>query len=173
MYRSGAIVILEKYLKELETIKDPAVIPGTYTQRDLVDHDAMGCVVWDNSHKKIVMLEHVKYGFWTIPVGKVEEGQTLEQGLKQEMWEELGIRVQSFKILAKKPIIQLIMGKRIKEVNYVCEVLRYTGTVKNKEPKKHRQLKWMTVEEIQNLPFVSHNVLWFLELRGIKRRPKK
>jgi 8-oxo-dGTP pyrophosphatase MutT (NUDIX family) len=119
------------------------------------------------------MLKHVKYGFWTIPVGKVEEGQTLEQGLKQEMWEELGIRVQAFKVIAEKPIIQIIMGKRIRENNYVCEVLRYTGNVKNKEPHKHTQLKWMTVDELMKLPFVSHNVIWFLETLGLKRRPKK
>ena len=34
------------------------------------------------------------------------------------------------------------------------EVISYTGTIKNNEPHKHRELKFMTLEELNNQPHV-------------------
>ena len=42
-----------------------------YSEEDLRDHDAIGAVVKD-SKGRILVQDHVTYGFWTIPVGKAK-----------------------------------------------------------------------------------------------------
>ena len=39
-----------------------------YNMEDIVSHHGVAAVVKDR-RGKILMQEHVKYGFWTIPVG--------------------------------------------------------------------------------------------------------
>jgi len=40
-------------------------------------------------------------GFWTLPGGKVEENENIEQALTREIHEELGIDLVSFKVFKK------------------------------------------------------------------------
>ncbi len=64
-----------------------------YNAEDLIDHHAVSAVIKDKDGR-ILMQEHVKYGFWTVPIGKVAVNQTLEEGLKQEIFEECNSIIQ-------------------------------------------------------------------------------
>ena len=44
-----------------------------YNDEDIVSHHAVVAMIKDDSGK-ILMQKHVKYGFWTVPVGKVKKG---------------------------------------------------------------------------------------------------
>jgi hypothetical protein len=52
-----------------------------YNKEDILDHHGIAAVI-KNAEGEILMQEHVKYGFWTIPVGKVKEDQDVIEGLK-------------------------------------------------------------------------------------------
>jgi len=52
--------------------------------------------------KKILLVKRARYpfsGYWTLPGGHVEYGETLEAAMKREMKEELGISTKIKKII--------------------------------------------------------------------------
>lgn len=53
-----------------------------YTPEDIVNHHAVAAII-KNAAGEILMQEHVKYGFWTLPVGKVKDGQGIKEGYKK------------------------------------------------------------------------------------------
>ena len=57
-------------------------MPIPYTHEDIVNHHAVAAVI-KNTEGKILMQEHVKYGFWTLPVGKVKDGQGINDVIEQ------------------------------------------------------------------------------------------
>lgn len=67
-----------------------------YNEEDVCDHQGVAGVI-KNSKGEILMQEHIKYGFWTIPVGKAKLGQSVEEGLKQEILEECNIEIKKIK----------------------------------------------------------------------------
>lgn len=136
-----------------------------YNEGDLRPiHDAIGAIIEKNG--KYLMMDHVKFNFWTIPIGKVEPQQTVVQGLRQELKEEINII----------PVKYIEVGKFTKKykrdkilvtvISHVFKVDSWRGTIRNNEPKKHRSIKWMSKEEIIKLKKakkVSDNVIEALE----------
>ena len=120
-----------------------------YTPGDLEDFQAIGAIFIKD--KKILMMDHVKFNFWTVPIGKAEKNETPVQALKKEMKEELNIDVFKFKLITIWKRTFINAGKRIKTENYLYLVDKYRGTIRNNEPKKHRSIKYMTVDEIRKV----------------------
>jgi len=66
-----------------------------YNEEDLMDHKAPGAVIKDKQGN-ILMQEHVKYGFWTTPIGKAKHDQNIEEALKEEIFEECNLTVEEY-----------------------------------------------------------------------------
>ena len=139
-----------------------------YSSEDLHSHHAIGAVIKNNKHE-ILMQEHVKYGFWTIPIGKVKSEQSVEEGLKQEILEECAIQIEKFKEIVQKDYIYERDGKNVKVLVHLFDILKFKGEVKNNEPLKHKQQIFLSVEKIKNLPYISDSTILYLEQLGIKR----
>ena len=120
-----------------------------YTEEDLQDFQAIGSVFIKD--KKILMMDHVKFNFWTVPIGKVPKGKTVTQGLKQEMKEELNVNVIKQKQLVIWKRTFNWRGKKIKTENFLFLIEDYKGHIKNNEPKKHRSIKYMSIAEIKKV----------------------
>jgi 8-oxo-dGTP pyrophosphatase MutT (NUDIX family) len=119
-----------------------------YNEGDLrPKHDAIAALMIKD--KKILMLDHVKYNFWTIPIGKVEPKQTIEQGLKQELKEEVNITPTDYKQIGDFKKSYMREGKKVTIHAYIFVINKWQGSVRNNEPKKHRSLKWMSLKEIK------------------------
>lgn len=140
-----------------------------YNSEDLKSHDALGVVI-KNSRNQIIMQDHIKYGFWTIPVGKAKDGQDLEDAVKQEIREECGVEISKFRFLSKKSFKYPRNGKLIDVVIHLFEVLEYKGEIENKEPEKHREQKFINIEEIKRIPYLSDATLMYLEY--LAKEPK-
>jgi 8-oxo-dGTP pyrophosphatase MutT (NUDIX family) len=136
-----------------------------YNSADLVDYQAVAAVIKDKDGK-ILMQKHNKYGFWTIPVGKVEPGQTLEDGLRQEVREECNIVLTKYKQIIQRNFKYIRLGNKIDVDTRIFEVYSYTGKVKNNEPQKHSIQKFLTVDEIAQLDEISHVTQLYLEHLG-------
>jgi len=126
-----------------------------YKDSDLVPHSAIAALIQSESGE-VLILDHVKIKKWTIPVGKVDEGKTPEQATKQEVREELGLVVSELKLIEKK-VKTYTRGrpgepqKKIPITLYIYKVLKYAGIPSNKEPNKHRSMKWASLQELKEL----------------------
>lgn len=100
-----------------------------------------------NEEGKILMLDHKKTGLWTIPLGKAEFGEKPREALFREMMEEVDITVTQSYVCEKDNFV-FSQGFT---TTYVYNILHYDGEVHNNEPEKHLQIRWMTLEEIQEL----------------------
>lgn len=97
-----------------------------------------------NEEGQLLMLDHKKTGLWTIPLGKVEFGETARQGLVREMKEEVNVEVVQCYIVSKD-IFTFNQGPT---TTFVYNINYYTGEIHNNEPKKHPEMKWMHLREI-------------------------
>jgi len=141
-----------------------------YTSEDMSDHDAVAAVI-KNNDGEILMQEHVKFGFWTIPLGKAKNDQSVDEGLKQELFEELDISITRYKEITGRNYTYTD-GRNIKVTAHIFEILSYTGKIYNKEPHKHKQQIFLSLDKIGKLPFLSDMTLLYLETLGIKRKDK-
>jgi 8-oxo-dGTP pyrophosphatase MutT (NUDIX family) len=142
-----------------------------YNDEDLASHHGVAAVIKDKKGK-ILMQEHLKYGFWTIPVGKVVSGQSIEEGLKQEIFEECNIKIKKFKEIRKKNYTYSRRGNKVIVFSHLFEIIGYTGVVKNKEPNKHRVQIFLSLPDIKKLPYLSDLTLLYLGTIGYKRKAR-
>ena len=140
----------------------------TYNREDVVDHRGIAAVI-KNEQGEILMQEHVKYGFWTIPVGKVKYGQNILEGLKEEIFDECNLVIKRFKEITSRNFIYQRNGKRVIVSSHLFEVVEYSGVMKNNEFEKHSTQLFMDLERIKKLPYLSDMTLLYLETLGFKR----
>ena len=139
-----------------------------YTGDDLEDHDATGAVIKDDQGR-VLMQEHVKYGFWTIPVGKAKKEQHVEEALVEELFEECDITVIDFREIVKREYVYERDGKNVRLISHIYEIDNYSGTIKNKEPHKHSRQLFLSLEEVKKLDYLSDATLLYLEHLGYRR----
>lgn len=140
-----------------------------YTEEDIFDHDGITALI-KNKKGEILMQEHLKYGFWTIPVGKVKRGQSIEEGLKEEMLEECNIYIEKSKLLKTKRYTYKRNSKKVKVRIHLFEILKYKGRIKNNEPHKHKYQKFINIKEIKKIPYLSDVTLLYLKFLGFERK---
>lgn len=120
----------------------------SYNEEDLAPHHGVSAIIYDE-YKNILMQDHVKLNFWTIPVGKVKSGQKVIDGLKEELLEECGIKVIKFKEVRLFRKIYKRQNIDVEVINHIFEVEKYSGIPRNLEPLKHRSQIFMSIEEIK------------------------
>lgn len=140
-----------------------------YNNEDVVDHDGVAAVI-KNVAGEVLVQEHVKYGFWTIPVGKVKTGQDVQGGLKEEILEECNLNILESKEICVKDYFYERDGRSVKVISHLFEVQKYSGEMKNNEPHKHRQQIFMPINKIMELPYLSDLTLLYLNQLGFSRQ---
>lgn len=107
-----------------------------YNDEDIIDHHGVVAVI-KNKKEEILMQKHLKYEFWTLPVGKVKHNQTIEEGLKQEILEECNLIIKESKEIARRVYNYIRNNKKVKVDVHLFEIQKYSGEMKNNEPEKH------------------------------------
>ena len=139
-----------------------------YNAEDLRDHDAIAVVIRD-TFGHVLMQEHVKYGFWTIPIGKAKPGQAPDACARAEIMEECGLDIQKLELLVKRDYEYVRAGIPVKVCLYLYEATSYFGKPRNLEPHKHTRQEFIALDEIKRLPFLSDGTLLYLEAIGFSR----
>ena len=117
-----------------------------FNEEDLRDHEtSAGIIITDSGY---CILDHVKHDMLTFPIGKVHSDQNPYDGLKMEMFEELDIRVQKAKELFNYKRVYDFDGHKVNVNTHVFIIQKYTGKIRNKEPKKHRNVLFMSLTDI-------------------------
>ncbi|MFH1280984.1 MAG: NUDIX domain-containing protein [Candidatus Beckwithbacteria bacterium] len=96
-------------------------------------------------------------GHYSLPAGHVDKGETIEDCLVREVFEEIGIEI-------KRKDVKLVHIMHRKEndirLDFFYTIKSYDGTVKNMEPSKCDDLKWFKLDQLPSnvLPYIKQGI---------------
>lgn len=119
-----------------------------------IPHKIIGVGVLCNAQQQILIDRRLPGGamggLWEFPGGKVEPGETVEECIKREIREELGIEVE--------------VGKHLITIEHDYSHLRVTLTVHYcrhlrgiPQPIECEEVRWVTLDEISQFNFPKAN----------------
>jgi 8-oxo-dGTP pyrophosphatase MutT (NUDIX family) len=114
--------------------------------------------------KKIFIVHHKKAKQWILPGGHIEQNELLEDALKREIREELGITVEKI----DKPFLLSVIS--IHNEGYLCKAhydvwFVLPATEVNPDPREFNETKWASKKEA--LQLITHQTY----LKAIARIP--
>jgi len=116
-------------------------------------HVAAAAIV-DDQHRVLLSKRPVHVhqgGLWEFPGGKLEEGETLEEGLRRELLEELGITP-----MQARPLIRIAHDYPDKSVLLdVWRVDRINGVPRGLEGQR---IQWVPIDQLQSYRFPAANL---------------
>ncbi|EID13063.1 (deoxy)nucleoside triphosphate pyrophosphohydrolase [Mycolicibacterium phlei] len=95
-------------------------------------------------------------GLWELPGGKVAAGESDEAALARELQEELGVEVT----VGARVGADVAIGPSL-----ILRAYRVTQTGGTLQANDHRALRWITVDELDALPWVPADRTWLDDLR--------
>jgi 8-oxo-dGTP diphosphatase len=97
-------------------------------------------------------------GLWEFPGGKIEKGETVEECIKREINEELGILIE--------------VGKHLITIDHTYTHLRVTLTVHHcrhltgvPQPLECDEIRWVSLDELDRFAFPQANIQIITALR--------
>ena len=119
-----------------------------------IPHKFIGvAVIWNNQGQILIdrrRPQGILGGLWEFPGGKIEPGETVEDCIKREIWEELGIQIE--------------VGEHLITIDYVYTHLRVNLTVHHcshltgvPQPLECDEIRWVTLDEIDQFNFPKAN----------------
>jgi len=104
-----------------------------------------------NEKNQILLMKRTKEcrnyaGYWSVPGGGVEFFEKVEDAVKREVREELGVEIEIIKLLSVTNDIIEDEGQHWVATQFQCKIV--SGTPTNLEPDKCDELKWFDLDKI-------------------------
>jgi 8-oxo-dGTP diphosphatase len=102
-------------------------------------------------------------GYWEFPGGKLEAGESVEEALRRELHEELGITIGA----AVPWRIELVDYPHARVKLNFCKVFAWSGDF---EMRERQSMSWQTLPVVEQpvLPGTVPVLQWFAEERGFR-----
>jgi len=133
--------------------------------RDYSKRDSAKAIIIDEEGKVLIVRINEEMGgagMWDIPGGGIEKGETAEQALKREVFEETGLKIKNIK---SYKTIQLKIPEKGVNANmklYKCTpettdiTLKPTDWKEKDNVPEHNETKWIYYDhELKNLPMID------------------
>lgn len=119
--------------------------------QDGITHFATGIGVINEDHRLLVVrraAEDYLGGFYELPGGGVDSGETFEESVTRELFEETGLKMLTIVSMFESFDYSTNTKPSVRQLNFIvkCEL----GSIKL-EPKEHDDYKWITTEDISHL----------------------
>ncbi len=128
------------------------------------DYIGVGCwAVILNRNNEILLQQRNKApekGYWSIPGGKVEMFETIEDAIKREVKEETGTDVEIKTLLGVCNHILPSENTHWVSTEFLCKIIH--GEPKIMEPTKHLDMKWFKLESLpENITITTKTAIQF------------
>lgn len=133
-----------------------------WSKDDLMDHHSVAGLLF-NDKMELLVMDHVKLGMVLPPIGKVDHGESLEHGLSRELYEEVGITVKGYREMGIREKVVHRDGHRAEIALHFYLITTYKGDIVNKEPGKHKNLRWESASTPVDSNPRSFVTEWLLE----------
>ncbi|MHA1443371.1 MAG: NUDIX domain-containing protein [Candidatus Hodarchaeales archaeon] len=109
-------------------------------------------------HEEKVLLVKLTYGpakgMWLIPGGLVDCGETLQEAVKREIYEETGVLVQPAGIIGVRDMVRTKDHLTDLYCILTCDVVTLPETL-SKDEHEISEVKWMPLDELSTNPDVT------------------
>ncbi len=115
-------------------------------------HVVLGALVDDG---RLLMVHRINApSRWDLPGGHVDDGESAAQALRRELSEELDIDITDHGVepIAETPLLD-DAGKHIGSLS-IWRVSAWQGTPRNAAPDEHDDFRWLSPQELHELPLV-------------------
>jgi 8-oxo-dGTP diphosphatase len=126
----------------------------------------IAALVWDGAAERYLLLKRSPRkdfgaGNWECVTGRVDQGESFEDALRREVWEEVGLVVQPLFMIGTTHFYQ---GEQRPEnelvgVIYCCQLAEATAVQLSQE---HSEYRWLTLEEALTLLSSTNSAEWWL-----------
>ena len=120
-------------------------------------------IIIEDSNGRLLIQDHVKRNFFTMPIGAVEVNETHHDAAVRELHEELNIDAG---VLSHYWSGDVPCGSEGDVYTVIFKLVCYKGDITNAEPHKHRSLQWVAPNEIRGLGKLSATLTKYLDLIG-------
>ncbi len=128
-------------------------------------HKRIGVAVIRNTKGEILIDKRLPKGLmaglWEFPGGKIEEKETVEECIKREILEELGIEIE-----VKEHLITIFHDYSEFSVSLIVHYCSYISG--KPQPLECEEIRWVTLAEIDNFTFPAANTKIIEALRRIE-----
>lgn len=123
-------------------------------------HKSVGAII-TNEKGEIFMIDRVKKPFgWACPAGHVDKGETPEDAMVREVWEETGLNVREYELVHHEFVEWNTCSHDIRGHDwYVFVVKSYVGGV-NIEKEEVKDYRWISPEKLKSLQLEKVWQLW-------------
>lgn len=114
---------------------------------------------------KVLLCKNKKWGFYFLPGGHVEFGDTFEKTIYKEMNEELGLKKEQITGISYISYLEQMYsedGKDHHEINMIFNVsIPKDISVRSKE--SHIDFEWINIKDIKNIKLLPEKIIPFIQ----------
>lgn len=128
----------------------------------------LGIIIENKAGQILVMKREGSHApYWSIPGGKLELGETFEEGATRELKEELDIDIESPKVIAVTNNLKTYEAEGAHFISIILLAKTFKGEPKIMEPNKCTELRWVDPHDLPQPHFDASELGVRCYLQGV------